>query len=76
MITYCKQNNNLFKVNNETKTIEQVNNAEDSKSTSWVNKDTAYGIISKAIEENHIELITEEEFNTARQEVFTYLSSL
>lgn len=76
MITYYKQNTNLFKVNNETKTIEQVNNAEDSKSTSWVSKDTAYDIISKAIEENHIELITEEEFNTARQEVFTYLSSL
>jgi hypothetical protein len=76
MITYCKQNTNLFKVNNETKTIEQVSNAEDSKSTSWVNKDTAYGIILKAIEENSIELITEEEFNTARQEVFTYLSSL
>lgn len=76
MITYCKQNTNLFKVNSETKTIEQVNNTEDSKSTSWVSKDTAYGIILKAIEENSIELITEEEFNTARQEVFTYLSSL
>jgi hypothetical protein len=76
MITYYKQNSNLFKVNDETKTIEQVNNTEDSKSTSWVNKNVAYDVISRSIEENRIESITEEEFNTARQEVLVYLSSL
>ena len=76
MITYYKQTPNLFKVNSETKSIEQVNNAIDSKSMSWVDKDTAYGIISKAIEENKIEISTEEEFNTARQEVLSHFSSL
>lgn len=76
MINYYKQLPNLFKVNSETKSIEQVNNAVDSKSMSWVDKDTAYSIISKAIEENKIEISTEEEFNTARQEVLAYLSSL
>lgn len=76
MITYYKQLPNLFKINSETKSIEQVSNAVDSKSTSWVDKDTAYGIISKAIEENKIEVSTEEEFNIARQEVLAYFSSL
>lgn len=76
MINYYKQNTNLFKVNDETKTIEQVSNTVDSKSTSWVDKDVAYNVISKAIEENKIEASTEEEFNTAKQEVLAYLSSL
>lgn len=76
MISYYKQNTNLFKVNSETKAIQQVSNTEDAKSTSWVTKEMAYNGLMNAVEANQIETSTEEEFNTAKQEVLSYLSSL
>lgn len=76
MISYYKQNTNVFKVNSETKIVEQVSNTADSKSISWVDKDVAYNFITNGVEANQIETSTETEFNTAKQEVLSHLSSL
>ena len=76
MNTYYKFRVSHFKLNDELKTIEQVNDAVDSKSVSYVGSSVTYDSMMSILNRDGWEVITEEEYAAKRLEVLTALSSM
>lgn len=75
MINYYKFTTSSFKVNTELKTIEHVNNS-DTKSMNHITSVNLFDGMIIAITRDNWETITEEQFNTAKADILSYLSSL
>ena len=76
MNNYYKFRISHFKLNEELKTIEQVNDAVDSKSVSNINNPVTFDSMLTVINRDGWVVITEEEYNTKRQEVLAILNTL
>jgi hypothetical protein len=76
MNNYYKFKVSHFKLNEELKTIEQVNDAVDSKSVSNINNPVTFDSMLTVINRDGWVVITEEEYNTKRQEVLAILNTL
>lgn len=76
MNNYYKFKISHFKLNEELKTIEQVNDAVDSKSVSNINNPVTFDSMLTVINRDGWVVITEEEYNTKRQEVLAILNTL
>lgn len=75
-ITYFKNGITNFKIDADAKSYEYVNNSTDSKSIGLVNNENAYDKLIESLTQPTWETLTETEFNTAKQEVLSHLSSL
>lgn len=76
MNAYYKFRVSHFKLNDELKTIEQVNDAVDSKSVSYIGSPVTYDSMMSVLNRDGWEVITEEEYATKRTEVLSILSSM
>jgi hypothetical protein len=76
MNNYYKFKISHFKLNEELKTIEQVNDAVDSKSVSNINNPVTFDSMLSITNREGWEIITEEQYNTKRQEVLAILNTL
>jgi hypothetical protein len=76
MNNYYKFKISHFKLNEELKTIEQVNDALDSKSVSNINNPVTFDSMLSITNREGWEIITEEQYNTKRQEVLAILNTL
>ena len=76
MNNYYKFKVSHFKLNEELKTIEQVNDAVDSKSVSNINNPVTFDSMLTVINRDGWVVITEGEYNTKRQEVLAILNTL
>jgi hypothetical protein len=76
MNVYYKFRISHFKLNDELKTIEQVNDAEDTKSVSHISNSATYDSMLTVINRDGWESITEEQYSTKRTEVLAALSSM
>jgi predicted ATP-dependent protease len=76
MNNYYKFRISHFRLNEELKTIEQVNDAEDTKSVSHISNSVTYDSMLTVISRDGWEPITEEQYTTKRSEVLAVLSSM
>jgi hypothetical protein len=76
MNNYYKFKISHFKLNEELKTIEQVNDAVDSKSVSNINNPVTFDSMLSITNREGWEIITEEQYKTKRQEVLAILNTL
>ena len=74
MNNYYKFKISHFKLNEELKTIEQVNDAVDSKSVSNINNPVTFDSMLTVINRDGWEPITEEQYTAKRTEVLAALS--
>ena len=65
-----------FKLNAELKTIEQVNDAPDSKSVSNVSNPITFDSMMTITNRDGWEVITQEEYTAKRAEVLAILSAM
>ena len=76
MNIYYKFRVSHFKLNDELKTIEQVNDAADSKSVSHISNPITYDSMMAITNRDGWEVITEEQYVAKRVEVLGILSSM
>jgi hypothetical protein len=76
MNIYYKFRVSHFKLNDELKTIEQVNDAADSKSVSHISNPITYDSMMAITNRDGWEIITEEQYIAKRVEVLGILSSM
>ena len=76
MNTYYKFRVSHFKLNDELKTIEQVNDATDAKSVSHISSPVTYDSMMAITNRDGWEVITEEQYTAKRVEVLGILSSM
>lgn len=76
MNTYYKFKVSHFKLNDELKTIEQVNDSADSKSVSYIGSPVTYDSMMAITNRDGWEVITEEQYTAKRVEVLGILSSM
>jgi hypothetical protein len=76
MNNYYKFRISHFKLNEELKTIEQVNDAVDSKSVSNINNPVTFDSMLTVINRDSWEPITEEAYSAKRAEVLAILSAM
>jgi hypothetical protein len=76
MNTYYKFRVSHFKLDDELKTIEQVNDAVDSKSVSYIGSPVTYDSMMAITNRDGWEVITEEQYAAKRVEVLGILSSM
>jgi hypothetical protein len=76
MNIYYKFRVSHFKLNDELKTIEQVNGAADSKSVSHISNPITYDSMMAITNRDGWEVITEEQYVAKRVEVLGILSSM
>ena len=76
MVNYYKFRVSHFKLNEELKTIEQVNDATDSKSVSHISNPITFDSLMTITNRDGWELITEEQYTAKRTEVLAALSSM
>jgi hypothetical protein len=76
MNNYYKFRISHFKLNEELKTVEQVNDAEDTKSLSYITNAATFDSMLTVISRDGWEPITEEQYTTKRSEVLAVLSSM
>lgn len=76
MNIYYKFRVSHFKLNDELKTIEQVNDAADSKSVSHISNPITYDSMMAITNRDGWETITEEQYASKRTEVLAALSSM
>jgi hypothetical protein len=76
MNSYYKFRVSHFKLNDELKTIEQVNDATDSKSVSHISNPITYDSMMTVLNRDGWETITEEQYASKRAEVLSVLSSM
>lgn len=65
-----------FKLNTDLKTIEQVNDAPDSKSVSNVSNPITFDSMMAITNRDNWEVITQEEYTAKRAEVLSILSAM
>lgn len=65
-----------FKLNTDLKTIEQVNDAPDSKSVSNVSNPITFDSMMAITNRDNWEVITQEEYTVKRAEVLAILSAM
>jgi hypothetical protein len=65
-----------FKLDDELKTIEQVNDAVDSKSVSYIGSPVTYDSMMAVTNRDNWEVITQEQYAAKRVEVLGILSSM
>jgi hypothetical protein len=76
MNNYYKFRISHFKLNEELKTIEQVNDAVDSKSVSNINNPVTFDSMLTVINRDSWEPLTEEAYSAKRAEVLAILSAM
>ncbi len=76
MNTYYKFRVSHFKLDDELKTIEQVNDAVDAKSVSHISSSVTYDSMMAVTNRDNWEVITEEQYAAKRVEVLGILSSM
>jgi len=76
MNNYYKFRISHFKLNEELKTIEQVNDAVDSKSVSNINNPVTFDSMLTVINRDSWEPLTEEACSAKRAEVLAILSAM
>jgi hypothetical protein len=76
MNVYYKFRVSHFKLNDELKTIEQVNNAADSKSVSHISNPVTFDSMMSITNTDNWEVITEESYSAKRAEVLAILSAM
>ena len=76
MNNYYKFRISHFKLNEELKTIEQVNDAVDSKSVSNINNPITFNSMLTVINRDSWEPLTEEAYSAKRAEVLAILSAM
>ncbi len=76
MNTYYKFRVSHFKLDDELKTIEQVNDAVDSKSVSYIGSPVTYDSMMAVTNRDNWEVITQEQYAAKRVEVLGILSSM
>ena len=76
MNVYYKFRVSHFKLNDELKTIEQVNDAADSKSVSHISSPVTYDSMMAITNRDGWEVITEEAYSAKRAEVLAILSAM
>jgi len=76
MNNYYKFKISHFKLNEELKTIEQVNDALDSKSVSNINNPVTFDSMLTVINRDSWEPLTEEAYSAKRAEVLAILSAM
>jgi hypothetical protein len=76
MNNYYKFRISHFKLNEELKTIEQVNDALDSKSVSNINNPVTFDSMLSITNREGWEPITEEAYSAKRAEVLAILSAM
>jgi len=76
MNSYYKFRVSHFKLNDELKTIEQVNDATDSKSVSHISNPITYDSMMTVLNRDGWETITEEQYASKRAEVLSVLSAM
>ena len=73
---YYKFRVSHFKLNDELKTIEQVNDASDSKSVSNISNPITFDSMMTITNTDNWEVITEEAYSAKRAEVLAILSAM
>ena len=76
MVNYYKFRVSHFKLNAELKTIEQVNDATDSKSVSHISNPVTFDSMIAITNTDNWEVITEEAYSAKRAEVLAILSAM
>jgi hypothetical protein len=76
MNVYYKFRVSHFKLNDELKTIEQVNDAADSKSVSHISNPVTFDSMMSITNTDNWEVITEESYSAKRAEVLAILSAM
>jgi hypothetical protein len=76
MNVYYKFRVSHFKLNDELKTIEQVNDAPDSKSVSHISNSITFDSMMAITNTDNWEVITEEVYSAKRAEVLAILSAM
>lgn len=76
MNVYYKFRISHFKLDDELKTIEQVNDAVDAKSVSYISSPVTYDSMMAVTNRDNWEVITEEQYAAKRVEVLGILSSM
>ena len=76
MVNYYKFKVSHFKLDEELKTIEQVNDATDSKSVSHISNPITFDSMMAITNRDGWEVITEEQYTSKRAEVLAVLSSM
>jgi hypothetical protein len=76
MNSYYKFRVSHFKLNDELKTIEQVNDATDSKSVSHISNPITYDSMMTVLNRDGWETITEEQYTSKRSEVLSILTAM
>lgn len=76
MNVYYKFRVSHFKLNDELKTIEQVNDAADSKSVSHISNPVTFDSMMAITNTDNWEVITEEAYSAKRAEVLAILSAM
>jgi hypothetical protein len=76
MNNYYKFRISYFNLNEELKTVEQVNDAEDTKSLSYITNAATFDSMLTVISRDGWEPITEEQYSAKRTEVLAALSSM
>lgn len=76
MVNYYRFKVSHFKLNAELKTIEQVNDAPDSKSVSNVSNPITFDSMMTITNRDGWEVITQEEYTAKRAEVLAILSAM
>jgi hypothetical protein len=76
MINYYKFKVSSYRIDTDSKSFTQVNNAEDASSIGVITNEKVFTSLSKAISDNiqgEWFVITEEEFNFTKQNIFNKL---
>ena len=76
MNVYYKFRVSHFKLNDQLKTIEQVNDASDSKSVSNISNPITFDSMMTITNTDNWEVITEEAYSAKRAEVLAILSAM
>ena len=76
MNVYYKFRVSHFKLSDELKTIEQVNDASDSKSVSNISNPITFDSMMTITNTDNWEVITEEAYSAKRAEVLAILSAM
>ncbi len=76
MNNYYKFRISYFNLNEELKTIEQVNDAEDTKSVSHISNSVTFDSMLTVISRDGWEPITEEQYTSKRSEVLAILTAM
>jgi hypothetical protein len=77
MINYYKIRVSFYRIDTDSKSFTQVNDAEDASSVGVIKNERAFTAMSKVISEDGEFLsISEETFNFAKQKVLQYLQGV